>query len=209
MVSLNDGRYGSVPIDAVIDHKKVVDVEKLLRHGALHAEVRGLRAAADAPLQRTQVRTRGIERRERRHAKRVLLVPDGMADEPLDELDGRTPDGRGRAHADMDALARRGTLGLVRTVPEGMPPGSDVANLAGARLRPGGRVQRAEPARGRQHRGRPRSRRRRLSLQLRDDRRRRDEGPRRRVHQHRGEPPLRRGPCRPRWAAAPSSSTPA
>ena len=61
--------------------------------------------------------------------KRVLLVPDGMADEPLAELGGRTP----LAVADtpaMDALARTGTVGLVRTVPPGMPPGSDVANLA-------------------------------------------------------------------------------
>lgn len=61
--------------------------------------------------------------------KRVLLVPDGMADEPLAELDGRTP--MAVAHTpNMDALARRGVLGLVHTVPEGMPPGSDVANLS-------------------------------------------------------------------------------
>jgi 2,3-bisphosphoglycerate-independent phosphoglycerate mutase len=61
--------------------------------------------------------------------KRVLLVPDGMADEPLAELGGRTP----LAVADtpaMDALARSGTVGLVRTVPPGMPPGSDVGNLS-------------------------------------------------------------------------------
>ena len=61
--------------------------------------------------------------------KRVLLVPDGMADEPIAELGGRTP----LAVADtpaMDALARRGTVGLVRTVPAGMPPGSDVGNLS-------------------------------------------------------------------------------
>jgi 2,3-bisphosphoglycerate-independent phosphoglycerate mutase len=61
--------------------------------------------------------------------KRVLLVPDGMADEPLAELGGRTP----LAVADtpaMDALARAGTVGLVRTVPAGMPPGSDVGNLS-------------------------------------------------------------------------------
>ena len=60
--------------------------------------------------------------------KRVLLVPDGMADEPLAELGGRTP----LAVADtpaMDALAQTGTVGLVRTVPDGMAPGSDVANL--------------------------------------------------------------------------------
>lgn len=52
-----------------------------------------------------------------------------MADEPLAELGGRTP----LAVADtpaMDALARRGTVGLVRTVPDGMPPGSDIGNLS-------------------------------------------------------------------------------
>jgi 2,3-bisphosphoglycerate-independent phosphoglycerate mutase len=61
--------------------------------------------------------------------KRVLLVPDGMADDPIAELGGRTP--MAVAHTPhMDELARTGTMGLVRTVPEGMPPGSDVANLA-------------------------------------------------------------------------------
>lgn len=61
--------------------------------------------------------------------KRVLLVPDGMADEPRDELGGRTP--IEAAHTPtMDALARGGTLGQVYTVPEGMPPASDVANLS-------------------------------------------------------------------------------
>ena len=61
--------------------------------------------------------------------KRVLLVPDGMADEPQEELGGRTPLEAAATPA-MDALARSGTTGLVQTVPHGMPPGSDVANLA-------------------------------------------------------------------------------
>ena len=59
----------------------------------------------------------------------MLLVPDGMADEPRPELGGRTPLEAAATPA-MDSLAGRGTIGLVRTVPEGMPPGSDVANLA-------------------------------------------------------------------------------
>jgi 2,3-bisphosphoglycerate-independent phosphoglycerate mutase len=59
----------------------------------------------------------------------VILVPDGMADEPLPELGGRTPLGAART-PNMDALAAAGTTGLVRTVPPGMPAGSDVANLA-------------------------------------------------------------------------------
>jgi 2,3-bisphosphoglycerate-independent phosphoglycerate mutase len=61
--------------------------------------------------------------------KRVLMVPDGMADEPQEALSGRTPLEAAHTPA-MDELARRGTLGLVRTVPPGMAPGSDVANLA-------------------------------------------------------------------------------
>ncbi len=61
--------------------------------------------------------------------KRVLLVPDGMADEPQAALGGRTP--LEAAHTPcMDGLARGGVVGLVRTVPEGMAAGSDVANLA-------------------------------------------------------------------------------
>jgi 2,3-bisphosphoglycerate-independent phosphoglycerate mutase len=61
--------------------------------------------------------------------KRVLLVPDGMADEPRPELGGSPPLAAAATPA-MDLLARCGTMGLVRTVPAGMPPGSDVANLA-------------------------------------------------------------------------------
>jgi 2,3-bisphosphoglycerate-independent phosphoglycerate mutase len=61
--------------------------------------------------------------------KRVLLVPDGMADEPQAALGGRTPL-EAAATPVMDGLARGGICGLARTVPEGMPPASDVANLA-------------------------------------------------------------------------------
>jgi 2,3-bisphosphoglycerate-independent phosphoglycerate mutase len=61
--------------------------------------------------------------------KYVILIGDGMADEPCPELDGRTPlEAADTPH--MDALAGRGELGLARTVPPGMPPGSDVANLS-------------------------------------------------------------------------------
>ena len=61
--------------------------------------------------------------------KRVLLVPDGMADEPQPALGGRTPL-EAAATPVMDDLARGGICGLAQTVPHGMPPGSDVANLA-------------------------------------------------------------------------------
>ena len=60
--------------------------------------------------------------------KRVLLIPDGMADNRLDELDGRTPI-EVAATPNLDAVAAV-THGLVQTVPAGMVPGSDVANLA-------------------------------------------------------------------------------
>jgi 2,3-bisphosphoglycerate-independent phosphoglycerate mutase len=61
--------------------------------------------------------------------KYALLVGDGMADLPCAELGGATP----LAYAvtpNMDRIARSGAIGLVSTVPGGMPPGSDVANLS-------------------------------------------------------------------------------
>jgi 2,3-bisphosphoglycerate-independent phosphoglycerate mutase len=61
--------------------------------------------------------------------RRLLLVPDGMADEPQAALGMRTPLEAARTPF-MDGLARNGIVGRVRTVPQGMPPGSDVANLA-------------------------------------------------------------------------------
>ncbi len=61
--------------------------------------------------------------------KCIVVVGDGMADYPLEELGGRTP----LEEADtpnLDHVASRGICGLVRTIPEGMPPGSDIANLS-------------------------------------------------------------------------------
>ncbi len=61
--------------------------------------------------------------------KYLIILCDGMADEPLDELQGRTP--LEAAHTpNMDYLASRSEIGMVRTVPEGMAPGSDTANLS-------------------------------------------------------------------------------
>jgi 2,3-bisphosphoglycerate-independent phosphoglycerate mutase len=52
-----------------------------------------------------------------------------MADEPISDLGGKTP--LEHAHTPhMDSVALNGRIGLVRTVPEGMPPGSDVANMS-------------------------------------------------------------------------------
>jgi len=60
----------------------------------------------------------------------VLLIPDGAADEPCDELDGRTPLEAAET-PNMDALAKQGCVGLVRTIPaEAETPGSDVACLS-------------------------------------------------------------------------------
>jgi len=61
--------------------------------------------------------------------KFVVLVGDGMADRPLGALQGRTPLQVAQI-PHMDRLAAAGRCGLARTVPEGMPPGSDVANLS-------------------------------------------------------------------------------
>ncbi|MFN4218899.1 MAG: cofactor-independent phosphoglycerate mutase [Candidatus Bipolaricaulia bacterium] len=61
--------------------------------------------------------------------KYVIVVGDGMADHPMPELDGKTP--LEAAHTPhMDALAQRGTLGLVNTIPKGFSPGSDVGNMS-------------------------------------------------------------------------------
>ena len=61
--------------------------------------------------------------------KVAVLVPDGAADRPLEELGGKTPLEEAET-PNMDAVASRGATGLVYTVPEGLPPGSDVANLS-------------------------------------------------------------------------------
>ena len=61
--------------------------------------------------------------------KYIVIVGDGMADYPVEQLGGKTPLEKASKPA-MDRLAQNGILGLVRTVPEGMAPGSDTANLS-------------------------------------------------------------------------------
>ncbi len=61
--------------------------------------------------------------------KYVVLVPDGCADEPVDELDGKTPL-EAAALPNLQALARRSEVGRATVIPGGLPPGSDVGNLA-------------------------------------------------------------------------------
>jgi len=61
--------------------------------------------------------------------KYIIVLGDGMADEPIAELGNRTP----LAYANtpvLDALSKLSELGMAHTIPEGMKPGSDTANLA-------------------------------------------------------------------------------
>ena len=61
--------------------------------------------------------------------KYVVILGDGMAGEPLEALGGMTTLEYAKTPC-MDLLASAGQLGLAKTVPEGMKPGSDVANLS-------------------------------------------------------------------------------
>lgn len=61
--------------------------------------------------------------------KYVVVLGDGMADEPIEELGGKTP----LEYADtptMDSMSKQSEIGLIHTIPEGMSPGSDTANLS-------------------------------------------------------------------------------
>jgi len=61
--------------------------------------------------------------------KVVVLQGDGMADEPIAELGGKTPLDVART-PNLDHMASRGILGLTRTIPRGLPPGSDVGTMS-------------------------------------------------------------------------------
>ncbi len=61
--------------------------------------------------------------------KYVIVLGDGMADEPIEALGGRTPLEYAQTPT-MDALAKTAEIGLAHTIPEGMKPGSDTANLS-------------------------------------------------------------------------------
>lgn len=61
--------------------------------------------------------------------KYLIVVPDGAGDDPVEKLEGKTP----LEVADMktiNALAAKGQVGMVQTIPEGVVPGSDAANLS-------------------------------------------------------------------------------
>lgn len=61
--------------------------------------------------------------------KTLVLLCDGMADYPVKELGDKTPMGAS-VTPNMDKLAKKSYMGLVKTVADNMKPGSDVANLA-------------------------------------------------------------------------------
>lgn len=60
--------------------------------------------------------------------KYLVLVGDGMADYPLKELGERTPLEAART-PNMDLIAKTGVLGRIKTIPQGLTPASDVANI--------------------------------------------------------------------------------
>jgi 2,3-bisphosphoglycerate-independent phosphoglycerate mutase len=68
--------------------------------------------------------------------KYIILLGDGMSDEPMEELSGKTPL-EAAYTPNMDELCRKGQVGLAATVPDGYPPGSDVANLSVFGYNPG------------------------------------------------------------------------
>ena len=61
--------------------------------------------------------------------KYLVILGDGMADRPIDVLGGKTPLEYAKT-TKMDELAAKGEIGMVHTIPDGMKPGSDTANLS-------------------------------------------------------------------------------
>lgn len=61
--------------------------------------------------------------------KYIVVLGDGMADKPIEELGGKTPLAYAKTPT-MDKLSKASEIGMVHTIPEGMAPGSDTANLS-------------------------------------------------------------------------------
>ena len=61
--------------------------------------------------------------------KYIIIVPDGMADHPIERLGGKTPLEAANT-PNMTYLAQHGMTGLIKTIPDGMSPGSDIGNMA-------------------------------------------------------------------------------
>ena len=113
--------------------------------------------------------------------KYVVVLPDGVADTPINELGDKTPLEVAK-HPNMDWIAREGITGLAHTIPQGFPPGSDVGCMSVFGYDPRkyytGRAPLEAAAQGDQ----ARSQRRRLPLQHRLRRRRDPQGLFRRAH---------------------------
>ncbi len=61
--------------------------------------------------------------------KYVVILGDGMADYPMPQLNNKTPLQYAKK-PNIDFLAKHGETGMVKTIPDGIPPGSDAANLS-------------------------------------------------------------------------------
>ena len=61
--------------------------------------------------------------------KYIVVLGDGMADEPVEALDMKTPLEFAKTPT-MDRLSQYAEIGMAKTIPDGMSPGSDTANLA-------------------------------------------------------------------------------
>ena len=61
--------------------------------------------------------------------KYIIVLGDGMADEPLEEIGNKTPLEYAKT-PNMDLISKKAKIGLAKTIPDGMKPGSDTANLA-------------------------------------------------------------------------------
>lgn len=66
---------------------------------------------------------------EEKNLKYIVVLGDGMADEPIDSLDGKTPLEYANL-ANINDLAKKSEIGNCYTIPDGMAPGSDTANLS-------------------------------------------------------------------------------
>ena len=61
--------------------------------------------------------------------KYIVILGDGMADYPMPELGNKTPlEAANKPH--MDFMAQHGAIGMAQTIPQGMAPGSDTANMS-------------------------------------------------------------------------------
>ena len=61
--------------------------------------------------------------------KYIVIIGDGMTDRPVEALGGKSPL-QAAFTPNMDHIAQKGLIGVVNTIPEGFPPGSDVANMS-------------------------------------------------------------------------------